>query len=278
MAMLTTTSCAVSTSFYQVYKTQPDKNMAVGENSIKYENDDCTVLYDLWEDGGDMGFWIYNKTDKTMYLQMKECFFVQNGRANDFYQNRAFSSTSNVISSHSSSFGTAYSNVNAYSYGNSVSAYSSGNVFSGTSRTVAQSGSSVTYYEKDIIAIPAKTRKYIDGFKIENSTYRDCDLLRFPTTKEIKTLKFDETNTPLKFGNIIAYTIDESKELKKFENNFYVTEITNYSRNDISETYHKEYCGESFPGNIGRKFKFTECDMFYIEYQKSTNSYNEYKH
>ena len=73
--MLMFSSC--SSTFYQVYQVEAEQ-MEVTDNAIIFENDDCTVLYDLWANGGNMSFLFTNKTDNSIYLVMSESFYIQN--------------------------------------------------------------------------------------------------------------------------------------------------------------------------------------------------------
>ena len=78
------TSCSQSL-YYQMYQTKPiTENIEVNENALKFEDDNCVILYDFWGENGDMGFVIHNKTDQNLYLHLDECFYVENGFAYDY--------------------------------------------------------------------------------------------------------------------------------------------------------------------------------------------------
>ena len=90
------TSCATTSNFYQVCKTTPEKDIKLIDNFLIYEDDNCKVLYNLWENGGNIGFTFLNKTTTNIYLNLEECFFVINGNANNYYKNRVYSYTTNT--------------------------------------------------------------------------------------------------------------------------------------------------------------------------------------
>jgi uncharacterized protein YxeA len=46
------TSCAITTEFYQVYKTNID-NGIINKNEIVFEDNNCKVYYNLWNARGD---------------------------------------------------------------------------------------------------------------------------------------------------------------------------------------------------------------------------------
>ncbi|MBK9671495.1 MAG: hypothetical protein IPO70_04420 [Bacteroidetes bacterium] len=82
------TSCAVTTTaYYQVYKTTPE-NAILNNKVVAFEDKNCSVVYDLWKDGGDAGFLIKNKTDKDIIVDLGKTFFTINGISRDYYKNQ----------------------------------------------------------------------------------------------------------------------------------------------------------------------------------------------
>ena len=55
------TSCSV-TNYYQVYKADSE-NGIIKNNNIVFEDQNCKVSYNLWSEGGNVGFEIYNKSE-----------------------------------------------------------------------------------------------------------------------------------------------------------------------------------------------------------------------
>jgi hypothetical protein len=74
-------------------------------------------------------------------------------------------------------------------------------------------------------------------------------------------------DSPYVFSNRIAYRVGESAEPVQFENEFYVSEITNYPEKEIVDKEYDEFCGEK---SMERKsfFKIMAPDRFYIMYLK----------
>lgn len=85
-------SCS-STSFYQVYKAEPISESITKVNFFNYEDENCIVSYDFWDNGGNMGFKFYNKSNKNIYLNLAECFYVINGNSYDYYKNRVYTNS-----------------------------------------------------------------------------------------------------------------------------------------------------------------------------------------
>lgn len=86
------TSC-VTTSYFQVYKATPSDKLVIKDNLIVYEDENCMISYNLWAEGGRIGFQFFNKTDKNIYLNMKESFFIVNGFSYNYYKNRVFTNS-----------------------------------------------------------------------------------------------------------------------------------------------------------------------------------------
>ncbi len=248
-------SCATTSSYYQVYNTNfSDSTIKLIDNSIVFEDTNCTVFYNFWGEGGNVGFKLYNKSDKNIYLNKEESFFVLNGISNNYYKARVFTNTKNT----SSSMTQAANN-------------SSKKGKPTLSSTSTSYGSSVSNTEEKTICIPAKTSKIISEYTINQSLIRDCDLFKYPNKKQISTKLYTKTNSPIVFSNRIHYKIANSEEIFKFENEFYVSEITNYPENEVFGFKKEEYCGQK--GELLRYFKNSAPDKFYFEYKKDIDTW-----
>ncbi len=251
------TSCATTSNFYQVCKTTPEKDIKLIDNFLIYEDDNCKVLYNLWENGGNIGFTFLNKTATNIYLNLEECFFVINGNANNYYKNRVYSYTTNT--GLGQSFAKSMTGINYLELVQTNSA---------TANTISTQGTTVSLNEEKIICIPAMTSKSIKEYNIIRFPYRDCDLLRFPNKKQIKTLSFTKENSPIVYSNRIEYKVGQAGEIIKLENNFFVSEITNYPKSEIIESKRDTNCGQVSVSQylLTEYFKNVSPDKFYISY------------
>ena len=115
-----------------------------------------------------------------------------------------------------------------------------------------KNGYAYDYYdfeaEPKVICVPAKTAKTISEFNIASNIYHDCDLYLNPGKKDRNYLSFSEENTPLTFGNIIAYSVGESKSLVRFNNEFYISRVLNYQTKEITESVTVKECGKKVKG------------------------------
>lgn len=262
LILLAFTSCVPL--YFQVYKAVPSNNMDVREDAIVYEDNNCKVLYDLWEEGGNIGFAFYNKTDQNIYLNLQESFFILNGLAYDYYKNRIFSGS--ISSETATSIGTTTAkSITGVNYSDLLQT----NTIQVTNSlgVVNTKGYTESYVENKTVTIPPKTSKVIMEYSINKSLFRDCGLYKYPKSNQINFLSFSKKDSPLVFSNRIAYTLGESEELIKFENEFYVEEITNYPESEMFDFEYDEYCGQKSKYRT-EYYKHTTPDKFYIEYIK----------
>lgn len=249
--ILALTSCMPS-HYYQVYKAKPDTQIETKSDFLVYENQNCKVSYNLWQENGNVGFAFYNKTENDIILYLDESFFVLNGMAFPYYQNRIFGTSSK-----------ANTTVN-YSYWNYF-------LIGASTVNTTSSAYSVARIEKKKLTIPSKTSIIIAEFSINKDLIRNCDLFRYPRKKEITTVSFNKTNSPIIFSNRISYSLENSPELIEIENNFYVSEITNYPENKMFDYKDEEFCGEETLDNVKYSTKQAP-NKFYIKYPRDNYS------
>jgi hypothetical protein len=262
------TSCNVASNYYQIYKTNTSDNLVKKGDFLVFEDENCSVTYNLWNDGGNVGFNIFNKSNKNLHLNLEESFFVFNGDANNYYKNRVFSNSVNSGAIYSTSILTSKS-VTGYNFLNLLQTNKVA-LFSNTG-TVNSSGHSVSYNEEKIVNIPPNTSKYIVEYSINNSLYRDCDLYKYPTKKQINTKSFTKSDSPFVFSNKISYYIDSPDKLMKFDNAFFVSEITNYPESEAIYSKTDVNCGQK---SMTKSYYFNNKspDKFYVKYVKGQDS------
>lgn len=284
MAIMLFSSCSV-TSYYQVFKAQPKDEMRNNGNTLIYSDENCTIFYNFWSNGGNIEFAIQNNSEKNIYLNKKECFFICNGYAYDYFKNRTYTvskglqagaSTSKTVSG---AVGVSVSGVNVYGYDqtNSVAGAKS---YAIATNVENSHSNSISWEEAEIICIPPKSMKTISEFeKITNTLIRNCDLFRFPTSKQTNSSLFSETESPLIFCNKLAYFLEDSKDLIRINNEFYVSEIKNLNEKNMVERKleYDEYCGEKSANKYSKSYWIDASpDKFYLKYTKSTT--NTFKH
>ena len=240
-------SCAVK-EYYQVYKTSIDGTGALKDNRVTFEDSNCVVTYNLWTNGGYVGFNIYNKSSNDLTIDLAKTFFVLNGYAYEYFQNRTFSKSSN--------YGTTVTTYNNPYYNNSNLVKFDGST---------SSSFSTTFFEKSELTIPSKTHLNISEYSIVNSVYETCNWDKYPSQKKIKPLTFSKSNSPFVFYNLISYRLNAVNF--RLENKFYVSEIVNVPSDKMFIWVDTANCGEPVFPSI-RLFQNQTPDKFYFKYTK----------
>lgn len=261
------TSCG-STSFYQVYKAMPSDKLIIKDSSLVYEDVNCKISYNLWSEGGNVGFKFLNKTEKNIYLNLGESFFILNGISYDYYKNRVYT-TSRSSGTMSSIGNTASKSVTGLNYADLIQT----NKVTATNSIglTTASGISVSYNEEEILCIPPKTSKFVSEYAVTESIFRDCDLLRYPTKKQIRSKTFTKEKSPYVFSNRISYALGQNDNLVRIENEFYVKEIYNMPESEMIEYKYNNFCGEK-DMTLSKFFKNISVDKFYIKYGKGLDT------
>lgn len=257
--------------YYQVYDVKSN-SLSQQDNSLVYENEDLKVMYNLWGENGAVGFILLNKTNDDIFVDMDRTFFINNGQANDYFQNREYTSTNSL--SASEAFGVSqsfYTNVGYW-----PTRYNVPTIFSGISKSIKGHSNSVTTKEKSVICIPAKSYKVIDQYKVSPKIVLTCKFKTdFPQTS-VTIANYSEANSPVKFKNLITYSFDKNvSNGKKIENDFYVDGVTNYSKKAAVEKK-RENANCYSKSKVKREyFKIGGPDKFYKRYVKSANGVSE---
>lgn len=269
LVLLTLTSCQVSESFYQVYKVQPDSNIISKSDNLVYENRHCVLKYNLWDEDGNIGFVIENKTDSTIYLQMDKCFYVLNGYSNDYYRNRIYTRSVGkaVAIGKTNTLSRAVLGIDAFGRSGISQAGASAELQNSTSHEYA-----VAINESKTVCIPPGTSKEILEYSIFDQIYRDCQLTLWPYTQSKVTLEFEEKTSPYVFENRISYSLGEDPDIYNIQNQFFVTKITNYSKSGFYAYVKLERCGEK---SINRHWieRLTAPDAFYNSYSNTLSTF-----
>ena len=303
-------SCAQVYKYVQVFDAQPsaNSNIRTERGGMLYEDDQCILFYSFWADGGDASFAIFNKTDKVMYVDLSKSFFIRNGIANDYYKDRAWStSSSNLVGVQASSSETLFRNstlttgVGATYLGNLgslpltsadpilTSVNSQATDTYGMLRSTAYANvyatgtsSSLAVKEQKILAIPPHASKIVAEYAINTSIWLYCDLARFP--KEEASITFEESESPLRFSNYITYRLSDTETERVVENDFYISKVTNYAQPSVYKFVERkskpcqnmttdlsEKYDDKYPVKVYDKvYTFDRSNRFYLEYKITT--------
>lgn len=233
IAIACLTSC--KTNFYQVYTVETDEAKQE-DNSIIFENDECKVYYNLWSNNGKVRFVFSNKTDKDIFINMGQTFFIKNNYAMDYYQGRIFAehefvqtaTTSGSVNATLHSAGFWSSNL----YMEDASIIKSANA----TKNIKANSYSTTVKEKEIVCVPARCLKVFSYYSASPSLIVTCYKKKDYPTTEADIATYSKDTTPLKFTNRIAYgfTKDDVAE-KHIDNTFWISSVKNYAQKAATE-------------------------------------------
>lgn len=229
------TSCGPQT-FFQIYEVKSD-DVTLKEQVMEFENAECLIAYNTWAESGTMNFMFQNKTDKNIYLQMPQSFFIVNGVAENYYSGITISkSTSSLLS---------YWNSGTKSFSSGNSSTQVGKGFLEISQTDRKNkgysqtegmgithseGQTITTKQTEVICIPPQSSKVIDSFTLINGIYLNHNKQMDYPDSVAHPYTFTTETSPLKIRNRIAYSFDEKgAETKFIENNFWLSSYQNQS-------------------------------------------------
>jgi len=254
------TACS-PTSFYQLYKVESTSTDIIKVNSLEYEDSNCVIRYNLWSNGGDVGFSFYNKTDKDIQVYLNKSHFILNGYAYDYFKNRTYTSSQSRSVYRGGGVTRGASSATLTPDNRIETQQVSGTLGSSLS---SSAGYAVSMAEDSVVCVPARTTKRFSEYSINSLPIRHCDLLRFPRNKrQIETKEFTISNSPIVFSNRITYRSNGNYRIAN--NEFYVSQMTNYPALDFVDSKFEEACGSKTSNRISY-FKYQDVDHFYLKY------------
>ena len=180
---------------------------------------------------------IQNLTDKTIFLDKGNSFFMRNGEASPYYIPSAKSTTS--ASGHGTSVNLG-AIASAAGIGGAMGTLASGVNVGGSS----SEGTTNTVYSQRIVAVPPKSTYKLDfqeffppGSKIwdfkSDSYYNYNRTISYPKQK-LKwgdIITFSETDSPISFGFYLTYSFQEScEQTQSLFGDLYLKEIQGVAR------------------------------------------------
>lgn len=258
------------TNYYQVYEAK-SPNLVQKNNSMVFENEDCRISYNLWGNKGSMAFIFENKTDKDIFVDLSQSFFIKNGGANDYFQNRTFESISYESISLGYSVKDTYLNPRNFW----ESRYDIPATSSILEMTKAKKGASVaiTIKEPDFVCVPANSYKEFAYYTINPSFIKTCDRKLDQPSTMVVLETYNENNSPLKFKNRIAYSFVNNKtSLKHVENSFWLASVKNYSKKSAIEKKDIQKGCSTFTTKQ-EFFKIGGPNQFYVPYTNNRNNW-----
>ena len=233
--------CACSSStYYQLYKVDTN-GLEQTTNQLNFENEHCTISYNLWAENGNLSFTMYNKTDQNIFIVMPQSFFIQNGIAYDYYTNAVHTSRQVTQVGKAATYANSYASI----LGNNAMGVGKATTYAGS----LTSENTTTTQELAMVCIPPKAAKYFKGFKLIEYAQKDCDDYDFNyPKKESSIITYDKENSPWFYRNRIAYTLDgDISNCQYVENELWVSRLQNYNSKAMEELIKVTECETHYP-------------------------------
>lgn len=262
--LLFLTSC--NKNFYQVYQVKAP-NLEESDNSLVYENEDLKILYNLWANSGNFHFIIHNKSEKNLFVVLPQSFMIKNGIALNYFNNREYSHTSEFFVGYDTSI-----NVNDFSNNNEL--YNVNTKKTKSKNKAIGESFTTTIIEEPIICIPPRSAKVLGEYSIFDKIISKCNRSQDYPKKISSPLFYSKENSPMHFINRIAYSYnDKGQEPQFIENEFWISEIINYSEKEATSLESIKEC-EYNNSQIIRVFKIGAPNKFYNSYKETPKVYD----
>lgn len=236
---------------YQVVSIQsPILNNS--NNELVYESSDMRIKYNLWGEYGKLRYTVQNKSKEVLYLDLKNSFFVKNGIAHDYYQDKTITKIQNATTK----------DFSPYFHGNKASDIS----------FEKSTGQETAFSSKEKIAIPPNSAKVLYYFDLKNSIFNFCDLEKYPDWNDTTKLGFKANNAPFTFKNFLTYSDNKDlKPRKEINHRFWVHKVENIDGTNFSKEKNiQDPCDTTKKREIEVINKKAD-NRFYIDYQDDPN-------
>lgn len=250
-----------------------------------YDDGTMAVAYDFWGNGGQAGCLITNNGEENIYVDLAETFFVKNGLSDPCYKERTYTVTSaSTVEANAVALSSASATVSApfynyiYDFAGTVGVGLSD--ARGVMRGVSSSASnSVSVAEQQIVVIPPGTAAFVGGHSIlSGNYYTNRGSEQDPGSKKKDETEFSTDNSPLKFGNVIAYRIGRDGEWQDLRSEFYLQRLTDYPLSKFYKTYSRQiksddvYIWRDYDGTYDYS-PLREPTRFYFTYEYKRGAY-----
>lgn len=234
-----------SKDYIQIFETSTT-NTKKKEDFWVYENDSLILTYKFWASHGTMNFSVFNKLDKPIYIDWKNCSFICNSNKLDYWVDQEVSNLVNYYKGY-------YISEKGY-------------------EKTKEKSSSTTLKPERITFIPPKSFYHrsqfyllpINYFEIEKKSTNTLVVPRNDDPQKKTTIyeiKFDSTTSPFKFRNFIAYSFSENaSEFHFIDNEFFLS--------SVKEMDYRHYRGKRIrnkDGSTQYEKSFINKTSFYIK-------------
>lgn len=89
----------------------------------------------------------------------------------------------------------------------------------------------VSVKEKQIVAVPPRSKKHIETYTVVTEPLISCNLQRYPQQSAQQLFSFDDS--PFHFSNVITFKVGDNPQSHTINNEFYVSSVTNFAEPEL---------------------------------------------
>lgn len=188
-----------------------------------FENDTVRIRYAFWGERGVIGFSVYNKLSKPIYIDWKKSAYVINGVKYNYWSDRT------IVSSRSASVSLPI----ASTYGWYGSVGGSTTEMAAPERVTFLAPRSLVIYYSGLLwtgtikPLPASAASA--AFTITNGKHIQA-----------RQLEYSSTTSPIRFRNFITFSVSENFADESYiDNGFYVSKIVEVKPKYLASSWHE---------------------------------------
>lgn len=225
-----------------------------------------------------------NNSPKDVKIDLSKSFFVKNGFAYDYFQNRtdvytvgSTSASEKLVSTSSYMIDAASKNtaatasvetrsgVVAVGIESPVSTSVSNSIIGAESKASASMRShSIEYKEVDLVTIPAHSAKAFGEYSVASGEFVKCGLIRNPSSKEKAVVKYNESNSPIMIENRLVLVVDGQE--MPVTSKFYVSKFENLPKRKVLRDEELVDCAGKKTGYSQKINLFEQSNRYFVKY------------
>ena len=249
--------------YIQIFETQSSNTKLVNDLFV-FENDTLRISYGFWTEKGVMSFAIYNKLDVPIYIDWKNSSFILNDNKYDYWIDET---QTNINSYYGGYFYTGKPLKPGVTINKSVSESVSQTI---KPEKITFIPPKSNYYRSQFYLLPLKSYNFnVDCLCNKVNWKYPANYTAYDNDRKANVCFYfySETNSPLRFRNYLAISMNEnSKSFIFIDNGFYVSSITETRLNQVIDGYESDGRTERFSS------EYKMPTSFYIKIS-SQNSY-----
>ena len=233
--------------YYQLFTIDTERAEKLTDGLV-YQDERCSLIYNLWGDGGNAQFQFKNNSESDLVILKNHSFWVLNGQAFPLYQGRVWGQ-----------------------------AQSQALVFSSRTKPVLPAGSidnissssgsmeSVERIEMVEQVVPAGLYVNVESGRIHNTIHDQCRILEWKQNKEGLIQTYEQETSPLKFHHLVRYT--DGRDTFEISSKFHIKQIKTVREREAMEMVSSNPCGEQITdwGYI-RRLKYLGPNAFFLKF------------